>query len=86
MAFGYFCHERWTIASAFSDVNHEASARTRHTRRSDRQRGSRVLLLDVITNLITLDPETSAIPVIVASAGLQALAGRDAELADRACM
>lgn len=45
-----------------------------------------MLLLDVITNLITLDPETSAIPVIVASAGLQALAGRDAELADRACM
>jgi len=36
-----------------------------------------LLLLD----LITLDPETSSIPVIIASANLQALAGRDDELA-----
>jgi len=36
-----------------------------------------LLLLD----LITLDPETSSIPVIIASANLQALAGRDEELA-----
>lgn len=35
-----------------------------------------LLLLD----LITLDPETSSIPVIIASANLQALAGRDDEL------
>ena len=36
-----------------------------------------LLLLD----LITLDPETSSIPVIIASANLQALGGRDEELA-----
>jgi DNA-binding NtrC family response regulator len=36
-----------------------------------------LLLLD----LITLDPETSSIPVIIASANLQALASRDDELA-----
>jgi CheY-like chemotaxis protein len=36
-----------------------------------------LLLLD----LITLDPETSSIPVIVATSNLQALAGREAELA-----
>lgn len=36
-----------------------------------------LLLLD----LITLDPETSSIPVIVASANLQALGGREAALA-----
>jgi len=35
-----------------------------------------LLLLD----LITLDPETRAIPVIIASANLQALAGREEEL------
>jgi CheY-like chemotaxis protein len=36
-----------------------------------------LLLLD----LITLDPETRSIPVIIASANLQALAGREDELA-----
>lgn len=36
-----------------------------------------LLLLD----LVTLDPETRSIPVIVASANLQALAGREDELA-----
>jgi CheY-like chemotaxis protein len=38
-----------------------------------------LLLLD----LVTLDPETRWIPVIVASANLQALAGREQELADK---
>lgn len=38
-----------------------------------------LLLLD----LITLDPETSSIPLIVASANLQALAGREEELAQK---
>jgi len=38
-----------------------------------------LLLLD----LITLDPETSSIPVIIASANLQALAGREDELEDK---
>jgi CheY-like chemotaxis protein len=38
-----------------------------------------LLLLD----LITLDPETSSIPVIIASANLQAIAGREAELEDK---
>lgn len=36
-----------------------------------------LLLLD----LITLDPETRTIPVVIASANLQALAGREEELA-----
>lgn len=40
---------------------------------------SGLLLLD----LITLDPQTRAIPVIVASANLNALAGRQQELADK---
>jgi DNA-binding NtrC family response regulator len=38
-----------------------------------------LLLLD----LITLDPDTRSIPVVVASANLQALAGRQHELADK---
>ena len=38
-----------------------------------------LLLLD----LVTLDPETRWIPVIVASANLHALAGREQELADK---
>jgi CheY-like chemotaxis protein len=38
-----------------------------------------LLLLD----LITLDPETRSIPVIVASANLQALAGREEQLAEK---
>jgi CheY-like chemotaxis protein len=38
-----------------------------------------LLLLD----LITLDPETRSIPVVIASANLQALAGREDELADK---
>ena len=38
-----------------------------------------LLLLD----LVTLDPETSSIPVIIASANLQALAGREDELAEK---
>ena len=38
-----------------------------------------LLLLD----LITLDPETSSIPVIIATANLQALAGREDELAEK---
>jgi CheY-like chemotaxis protein len=38
-----------------------------------------LLLLD----LITLDPETRSIPVIIASANLQALAGREDELRDK---
>jgi len=37
------------------------------------------LLLD----LITLDPETRSIPVVIASANLQALAGREDELASK---
>src|SRR5438552_13141448 len=40
---------------------------------------SGLLLLD----LITLDPETRSIPVIVASANPQALAGREEELAEK---
>ncbi|HEY8862052.1 MAG TPA: response regulator [Candidatus Limnocylindria bacterium] len=38
-----------------------------------------LLLLD----LITLDPETRSIPVVIASANLQALAGREDELASK---
>lgn len=38
-----------------------------------------LLLLD----LITLDPETRSIPVVIASANLQALAGREVELAEK---
>jgi DNA-binding NtrC family response regulator len=38
-----------------------------------------LLLLD----LLTLDPETSSIPVIVASANLKALGGREAALAEK---
>jgi CheY-like chemotaxis protein len=38
-----------------------------------------LLLLD----LITLDPETRSTPVIIASANLKALAGREDELADK---
>jgi CheY-like chemotaxis protein len=40
---------------------------------------SGLLLLD----LITLDPETRSIPVIIASANLQALAGREKALAEK---
>ncbi len=40
---------------------------------------SGLLLLD----LVTLDPETRWIPVIVATANLHALAGREQELADK---
>ena len=56
-----------------------------------KQRRPALVLLDVRINneesglllldLITLDPETRSIPVIIASANLQALAGREDELA-----
>ena len=58
-----------------------------------KQRRPALVLLDVRINneesglllldLITLDPETRSIPVIIASANLQALAGREDELATK---
>ena len=59
-----------------------------------KQRRPALVLLDVRINneesglllldLITLDPETRPIPVIIASANLRALAGREDELAAKA--
>jgi len=56
-----------------------AAARARRARRPDQQRG----IWPTPPDLITLDPETSSVPVIVPSANLQALVGRDAELAEK---
>lgn len=58
-----------------------------------RERPPELIVLDVRINneeaglllldLLTLDPETRSIPVILASANLQALAGREEQLADK---